>query len=144
MCMPVGSRMECMAASMDLWKLIAAHCVVRSCLPSLCAISLVTAHFDIGSERFLATCTTCSTYVYSDPAVGFIGHPREPASDSECDICKRGYVQLAAGPAGAVIGAAMGRRYRVASDVSVCACVHSPYGHRRRVVCSRGPTSACW
>ena len=125
--------MECMAASMALWKLTAAHCAVCSCLPSLCAISLVTAYFGIGSERFLATCTTYSTHVYSDAAVGFIGHPQEPAAESECDMCNRGYVQLAARSAGTAIGVAMGGRDRVAGDVSVCMCVHSPYGLSLRV-----------
>ena len=37
-CVPVGSRMECMAATMALWKRTAAHCATRSCAPLLCAI----------------------------------------------------------------------------------------------------------
>ena len=61
------------------------------------------------------------------------GHPQELAAECECGVCKCGYVQLAAGSAGAVVGGILGGRDRVASDVLEHARAHSPYGSCIRV-----------
>ena len=85
-CVPVGSLKECMAVRMAPWKLTAAHRAVRSCLPSLCAISLVTTNFGIGSERFFGNVHNVFRTCTVMPPWAFIGHPHKPAAESEYDI----------------------------------------------------------
>ena len=102
-CMPVGMRIECMAASMALWKLTAAHCATRSCLPSPCAISPATTHLLIGPERSFGDMLNVFgawQYLYRDAAAGL---PQEPAAGCDCGVRKRACEQLAAGSSGAVI-----------------------------------------
>ena len=52
----------------------------------------------------------------------------------DCGVHKHLYVQLAVGPAGIVVRAAMQTRDRVARDVCDYSCAHSPYGARIRVL----------
>ena len=52
-CMPVGLRMESMAASIALWKLTATQYAPCSCVPLLCAIRLSISSFAVDpSQRF--------------------------------------------------------------------------------------------
>ena len=55
-------------------------------LPSLCAISLVTTNFGIGSERFFGNVHNVFRTCTVMPPWAFIGHPHKPAAESEHDI----------------------------------------------------------
>ena len=59
-CVPVRSRIECMTASMALWKLTAAHYATRSCVPLLCATRSTISSFAVDRSALFAMCPMCT------------------------------------------------------------------------------------
>ena len=92
--------------------------MTRLHLPSLCAISLVTTHFGIGSEQLFGDLLNVFHVCVVIPPWAFIHLPQERAAECERGVHKGAYVQRAAGSAGAAIEVIMGTRDRGAIDVS--------------------------
>ena len=96
--------------------------MTRLYLPSLCAISLVTTHFGIGSEQLFGDLLNVFYVCVVIPPWAFIHLPQERAAECERGVHKGAYVQRAGwlqeGSAGAAIEVIMGTRDRGAIDVS--------------------------